>query len=262
MLRIAHKPQFRVCWERSLSATTARRSTSSPIEAALKRVKDQKSGTCANMFEAARVRVSKLEEFQGSISQGGSATCQSRRHPGSSGRAVTQCQQFIDCATKRMEDLDRAREIRLFEGGPRTIAPFAACRGAGFSGARVPIQERTTWCSQNRGARCCASTTSRLKVCRDARCSGSSHSCQLRCPQSSTIGRRSGKRIFRRPSRSGAAVRMMGVGGKIPLIEGTSLALFHFRRQNRHGLRGVRVGEASHPGQLEEGVNRRRVAIC
>ena len=98
--------------ERSLSATAAHRSTGSPIcigsvgsgiEAALKRVKEAQAATQANrapapeaMCEAARVRVSKLEaasealgEFQrSSISAGSCGTCQSRRCPASSGRAV------------------------------------------------------------------------------------------------------------------------------------------------------------------------------
>ena len=69
-------------------------------------------------------------------------------------------------------------------------------------------------------------------------------------------GSSGGARVWRDRSSSGIDVEVVGSGSSDdgnarqdgPVIEGTSLALFHIGRQSRYGLRGVRVGEAFHPG--------------
>ena len=72
-------------------------------------------------------------------------------------------------------------------------------------------------------------------------------------------GSSGGPRVRGDRSSSGIDIKVVGNGSSDdgngrqdgPVIEGTSLALFHFGRQSRYGLRGVRVGEASHPGPWE-----------
>ena len=155
--QVSGKPQFRRRWRNGVSQLqqhTAAQALQSAlaalgpedgnarvgIESALKRVKDQaQAATQAQralvpeaMFDAERIIVSKLEaaihamgKFQGPEVQFlkvALARARVAAAPLPVDVQLTQCQQFIDRATKRIEDLDRAREtgsIRLQEAQGR-----------------------------------------------------------------------------------------------------------------------------------------------
>ena len=246
------------------------------IEAALKRVKDQaQAATQANraqvpeaMFEAARVRVSKLEaaieamgEFQGpevQYLQGALARARVAATPPPVDVQLTQCQQFIDRATKRIEDLDRAREmesIRLKEAQGRLHRlqqeTESANSGTNDIGVEVAIlKAKLAKTEAERDALRAPPPRSKVRRTEDAGgCSGRvipfmptlvseelddwMKDRQADLQEALEFGETD--RVLELTSKlSEAAVRMMEMAGKDgPVIEGTSLALFHVRRQAR-----------------------------